>query len=242
MSAERLLPRHGRPMLFNLLYCLGFLRVSGQIEGALAVDRDGAGKIHRAGDDRADATVSQFRAWLEEGAGSEASAASLARIRRIHDHYAERYSFSNETMVHTIALFTLQFEKLLRLVGAPGYEEIERQAQVAHWRVIGERLGAYGVPQTWEGMEEALDRYEASPAWYGPTPEAHRCASALIDQFTRRRLPPGLRWAGRLAIPSLLEDKVLWATGLRKPSRPVVWTVRRLVRTFLFLDRKVGRR
>jgi hypothetical protein len=47
LSTNRLLPRYGAAMVLNLLYCLGFMRISGQLEGARAVDRQGAGKIHR---------------------------------------------------------------------------------------------------------------------------------------------------------------------------------------------------
>lgn len=232
-STERLLPRHGEAILLNLAYCLGFLRVSGQIEGARAVDRDGTGKIHRQGDRRAEDTVSYFTAWIQHGPESPEGIASLERVRRMHDHYAREYSISNETLVHTIALFTVQFEHLFRLIGAEGFSQIEKEAQVTHWRLIGERLGVRDMPTTWEGMEGFLERYEGSPAWFGPTPEAHRCAEALIAQFARRRLPRGFRWTARLLLLSLVEDHVLRALGEAQPPRPIVLSVRRLVRTGL---------
>jgi hypothetical protein len=48
----------------------------------------------------------------------------------MHDHYAREDSMSNETFVHTIAFFTVQFECLYRLVGAKGFTPTERIAQV----------------------------------------------------------------------------------------------------------------
>jgi len=233
LSTERLLPRYGEATALNLVYCLGFLRVSGQLEGARAVDRHGAGKIHRQGDRRAEDTVGYFLTWIQHGPASEEGAASLERVRRMHDHYAREYSISNETMLHTIALFTVQHEQLLRLVGAAGFSQIEKEAQVTHWRAIGERLGARDMPATWEGMERFLEWYEGSPAWFGPSPEAHRCAEALIEQFANRRLPAGLRWAARPLLLSLLGDQVLHAVGEEKPARPIVRLVRRLVRAGL---------
>ncbi|HXV04391.1 MAG TPA: oxygenase MpaB family protein [Solirubrobacterales bacterium] len=235
LSANRLLPPLGKPFVFNLLYSLGFLRICGQLEGARAVDRDGEGKIHREGDRRAVDTMHHFASWIQHGPRSEESTSSLARVKRMHDHYADRYSFSNETFLHTIALFTVQFDHLLTLIGAPGYSEAEKQAHVVHWRSIGELLGVREMPETWEGMERVLERYEGDPAWFGQTPEGHRSAEALIVQFACRWLPPGLRWTARPLLLSLLDDHVLRAIDEPKPPRPLVWMVRASIRTGLCL-------
>jgi hypothetical protein len=239
LSANRLLPRFGAAMVLNLLYCLGFLRVSGQLEGARAVDRDGSGKVHRHGDRRAEDTVLHFTTWIQYGPTSEKGLALLQGVKRMHDHYAKQYSFSNETMVHTIALFTVQFEHMFRLVGAKGYSQIEKEAQVTHWRAIGEQLGTREMPETWEGMERFLEWYENSPEWFGPTPEGYRCSAALIGQFSDRWLPRGFRWAGRLLLLSLVEDHVLRVLGQGKPARPIVWLVRRIVRTVMLVNQRL---
>jgi hypothetical protein len=239
LSTNRLLPRYGAAMLFNLLYCLGFLRVSGQIEGARAVDRDGGGKIHRRGDRRAEDTVRHFTTWIRYGPTSEEGLALLQGVKRVHDHYAKNYSISNETMVHTIALFAVQFEHMFRLVGAEGFSQAEKDAQVTHWRAIGAHLGTHDMPETWEGMEHFLEWYEASPKWFGSTPEGHRCSEALIGQFSDRWLPKGFRWTGRLLLLSLVEDHVLRAIDQKKPARPLVWLVRRLVHTGLLAEQRL---
>jgi hypothetical protein len=241
LSANRLLPRRGGALILNLLYSTGFLRICGQVEGARAVDREGRGKIHRNGDGRADDTIAHFTTWIRYGPRSAEGAASLRQVRQIHDSYAKRYSMSNETMVHTIALFTLQFEHLFRLVGAPGYSEIEKRALVNDWRVIAGRLGVEDVPATWDGMERFLGWFEASPVWFGPTAEGHRCAESLIEQFSRRWLPPGCRWIGRLLLLSLVEDNVLLATGERKPPRRVVGALRLLIRMELVATQRFCR-
>jgi hypothetical protein len=235
LSASRLLPPVGAPLVFSLLYCLGFLRISGQIEGARAVD--GSGKIHRAPERRAEDTIRHFTTWIGHGPGGEAGAASLNSVRRVHERYARRFPISNETYVHTIALFAVQFDHLLGLVGAPGYSEVEKRAHVVHWRGIGERLGVRDMPATWEGMERALEDYERDPLWYGPSAEGHRCAESLIAYFATRWLPPGLRWAARPLLLSLLPEHVLAAIDEPDPPRSVVWLVRRAIHVGHLLNR-----
>jgi len=236
---SQLVPRFGGAMLLNLFYSVGFMRVSGQLEGARAIDRRGTGKAHRAGDLRATDTIAYFAGWFQHGPLSEHGSASIARVKAMHDHYAREYSMSNETFLHTIAFFTVQFERLFRLIDAQGFSETEKVAQLTHWRLVGEQLGTRELPETWDEMERFLDWYEASPAWFGPTPEGRRCADALIDQFSNRWLPTGLRWAGRPLLLSLHEDHVLHAIGHQKPARPVAGLIRRLVRAGLFLNRRV---
>lgn len=236
LSTTRLLPRYGRAMVLNLLYCLGFLRASGELDGAPVVDRGGEGKIHRAPHRRAEDTVAYFAAWIQHGPGSDQGVASLQHVRQMHDHFAQQYAFSNETLIHGIALFTVQFEQLLELVGAERFSQTEKEAQLLHWRLIGEQLGVREMPDRWEGMVSFLDKYESSPLWYGPSPEGQRCAEALIEQFNDRWLPRGVHWAGRMLVLSLVADHVLRALELRKPPRPIVWLIRRALRALLLIN------
>jgi len=240
LIVNQMVPRASRALTLNLIYSVGFMHICGQIEGARAVDRHGAGKIHRDGDRRAEDSISHLiTSWIQSGPRSQSARESMARVKRIHERYARDYSMSNETFVHTIAFFTLQFDHLFRLVGAKGFTNAERTAQVTHWRLVGERLGVEQQPETWEEMERFVDWYEHSPEWFGPTPDSRSCANALIEQFSNRWLPPGLRWVGRPLLLSLHEDHVLEALSQKRPRKPVIWTIRRLVRTTIFLNREV---
>ncbi|APE33581.1 hypothetical protein BOX37_05915 [Nocardia mangyaensis] len=236
---NRLLPRVGGALFLNLFYTVGFMHVAGQREGARAVDRHGTGKIHRDGDRRADDTLRFFLSWFQHGALSTHGNASIAQIKRIHDRYSSEYSMSNETFIHTIAWFTLQFEQLFTLVGAPGFTPMEKAAQVSHWRAVGEGLGVRDLPESWEEMERSLAHYESSPEWFGPTPEGTRCVNALIEQFENRWLPTGLGWTARPVLLALHSDLTLSALDLKRPSRPITWTVRYLVRAGLTLNRRL---
>lgn len=236
---DRMLPPVGAGLARNLLYTVGFMRVVGEIEGAAAVDRAGTGKVYDRADGRADETVAYFDEWMVWGAQSDLAAVSVDRVRKIHTAVGKRYSMSPETFVHTTAFFTMQIEILLTLVGAPPFNTSERQAQVDHWRKIGELLGVEQIPTTWEGMEVALREYESDPRWFGYTPAAKRCSDALMDQFNRRWLPPGLRRAGRPFLLSLHEPHVLVALGQPQPSAPVAWLSRRIVRAALWVSRQL---
>ena len=237
LSTNRMLPRLGRGAVMNLLYTLGFLRVSGQIEGAQVVDA--IGKVHRAPDRRADDTIGHFALWLAQGPNSERGRASLEEVRGIHDSVGERFAFSNETMVHTICLFTVQFQLLLDLIGIDGYNQVEKEAQVAHWLAIGDQLGTREMPQSWEEMIEFLRSYEASPSRFGPSPEGKRCAQALVGQFAKRWLPPGARWAAQPLLASLLEAQVVEVVGLWRPPQVVAVAIRGGLRAGLTAERRL---
>jgi hypothetical protein len=235
LFANRLIPRVGGPMFLHLLYTLGFMRMVGPVEGALVVHRAGRGEVHRAGDKRADDTLLHMGTWVARGTSSAASARSLARVKSMHDHWGRHYAMSNATFLHALAFFTVQVGRLFALLGAPPLSDVEKAAQVAHWRGVGEGLGIEDVPRTWEDFERVLDDFEASDQ-FTPTPEGMRCARAFIEQFERRWFPRGLRWLGRLLVLSLHEDHVLSVLGLTAPPSPVRRTLRALLRLGLWVN------
>ncbi|MVU77183.1 DUF2236 domain-containing protein [Nocardia sp. ET3-3] len=230
---SRVTPPMGAAMLNNLIYAVGFMRISGSVEGADAVDRAGKGKIHRHGDRRADDTTNYFLDWMTHGAHSEHGRADIAKVVRMHDHFGQSYSMSNETFVHAIALFTVLFDEIFQVLGLDIFTEEEKAAQVAHWYAIGEQMRVRDMPDSWAGMQRALDVYEADPQWYRPTEAGYRCAEALIEQFDNRWLPRPLHPLGRSIVLSLLPDRALWAVGERKPPAVVVVVVRRGLRALM---------
>jgi hypothetical protein len=237
LSLARHMPRFATAAVLNLVYCLGFLRLSGQIEGAAVVDRHGRGKIHLFPNRRAQDTVSYFLFWMQAGPQTESGRSSINEVRRVHEGYARRYAMSNETFVHTICFFAVQLDHMLRLIGAPRLTDVERTANLVYWRAVGEQLGVSGLPASWQEAECYLAAYEGSPWWFGPTAAANRCAQALISQFAQRWLPVGLRWTARPIILSLLEDHVVTAIGYDRPPRAVALTVRTATRAALWLSR-----
>ncbi|WP_433678296.1 hypothetical protein [Nocardia sp. CA-119907] len=210
----------------NAMYTIGLMRVCGGVEDSAAVDRGGTGKIHRRGDNRADATTDHFRLWMKHGADSPETRAAVAKVARMHEHYAQSYSMSNETFVRGIALFAIIFDEVTHTVGLNVVTENQKAAQVAHWLAIGEQLGVRDMPRTWADMQRANFEYEHDPGHFRATPEGQRCADSLIAQFNDRWLPRPLHPLGRAILLSLQPDHVLDAVGQKKPPAPVVWLVR----------------
>ncbi|MFC9473028.1 oxygenase MpaB family protein [Nocardia sp. NPDC056952] len=234
-----LLPPVGSRMVLEVVFTVSLMRVMGQFEGAAAVDRQGHGKVHRHGDQRAADTIGHLVSWMTDGAGSARTQSATAEVKRIHDGIGQRYQMSNETLVHTIAYFTVQIEYITAIVGAPGFTEIEREAQVRHWRTIGEHLGVRDMPTSWQGMEDAVRAYERDPEWFGASEAAHRAGEAILQQFGVRAFPSVLRWLARPLVLSLHDDHVLDALGLSKPAPAVVSSLRAAVRATFFLIREV---
>lgn len=239
LTLESLLPPVGERVFLELLFTVSLMRVMGELEGAAAVDRDGKGKVYHHGDRRTDDTIHYLTGWMYDGAGSPQARSSAAEIKRIHDSYARHYSMSNETFIHTIAYFTVQIECLTEIVGAPGFTDVEKEAQVRHWRTIGEYLGVRDMPETWDGMIRAMRAYEADPAWFAPSDAGHRVSETLVSQFGERVLPRGFRWLAKPLILSLHDDHVLEALGLPKPRPVVTTTMRAVVRAAFFVVREV---
>ncbi|OHV05271.1 oxygenase MpaB family protein [Mycobacterium talmoniae] len=239
LMISSLLPPFGSRFILELLFTVSLMRVMGQFEGAAAVDRQGRGKVYRNGDRRADDTIRYLTGWVYDGASSPQTQASAADVKRIHDRIGQRYQMSNETFVHTIAFFTVQIECITNIVGAPGFTERERAAQVRHWRAVGEYLGVRAMPDSWSGMQEAMRAYETEPQWFGPSEAAHRVSEKLLEQFGRRTFPPGLRWLARPLVLSLHEDHVLTALMMVKPRPAVVAVNRRMVRAAFWVIREL---
>jgi hypothetical protein len=236
---DSLLPPVGAGFVLDLVYTISLMRVMGQFEGAAAVDRNGRGKVHRDGDRRADDTIRYLTGWIYDGADSAAARTSAAEIERIHQRIGQRYAMSNETFVHTLAYFTIQLECLTEIVGAPGFSDHEREAQVRHWRTIGAYLGVRDMPDSWDGMRQAVWDYESAPEWFGFSAAGHGVAEALVRQFAFRCFPRGLRWLARPLALSLHDDHVLTALGMRKPAPAVVATIRAVGHAAVFVVRRL---
>ncbi|SNY77928.1 hypothetical protein SAMN04244553_1135 [Nocardia amikacinitolerans] len=230
----------GARLAENLIYAVGFIRTCGGVEDAEAVDRAGSGKIHKQGDRRADATAGYFQYWMTYGATGARTRESVAKVAAMHEHYKKSYTMSNAAFVHGVALFTILFDEIFQIVGLDVFTEEEKAAQAAHWRAIGEQLHVHDMPDTWAGLQRFNTEYEHNPAYFRPTPEAHRCAEALIDQFNNRWLPRALHPLGRALLLSLVPDHVLVAVGERKPPVVVVHLLRIAVRLGLLAQWRMG--
>ena len=232
-------PPVGAALVNNLIYAVGFVRVMGEHEGAMATDRHGTGQVHHKGDQRAIATITPMIDWILDGASHPNTVESVARVQRMHDAFAKTYSFSNETYLHGIAYFTLLFDEIFQMAGADVFSEEEKEALVYHWRTIGGYMRIQNMPTTWRGMQGVVRRYEESPDWFGPTEAGIRGAEAIIQQFTDRWFPRALHPVGRTIVRALTPEHVLDAVCQPRPPAAAAWIVRRVFRGYLLVQTKV---
>jgi hypothetical protein len=211
---------------YHLYYTLFFVRATAPPASSVAMDRDGRGLIYKAGNPRADNTTADIFAWMHEGPDSQIGAASLARVKRIHDALAPEWGMPNHVLLYTLCCDALAPDRFMALIGGPRFDEHERRAQVHFWRRVGEHLGIEGIPETWEGMEAHARAYERSEHFVF-SPYGRRAAMRFIQEFCERWLPRPLYPLGRALVLALTEDATLETHGFKPPPRPIVWLVRR---------------
>lgn len=224
---------------YHLYYTLFFVRATAPPASSRAMDRDGEGLIYKKDNPRANNTTADIFAWMHHGPSSEVGAASLARVKRIHDSLAPKWGMPNHVLLYTLICDTLAPDRFMNLIGGPRFDEHERAAQVAFWREVGDHLGIEGVPETWGEMECHAEEYERSEHFVY-SPQGRRAAKRFIDEFCERWLPRPLHGLGRTLVLALVEDATLDAHGFRAPPRPITWLIRRAVAlnvhiTFRFL-------
>ncbi|WP_280230240.1 hypothetical protein [Nocardia cyriacigeorgica] len=232
LTSCRLLPKS--LLVVHLFYTVGFIRFAGPPVSAESVDRDGTGMLYEHGFRRADETMFHLSSWIDDGVSSPTSLESLDYVRNWHSGVARNWPTPMHTFRHSAAVFTLIYDRLLRrIAGAPGLSDIERRAQLIHWRSVSGRLGVADIPRTWHDMEQLLESYEHGPE-FGYSPAGQRLANALIDQFANRWFPRPLRWFGRRLVVAFSEEHVIDTLGIPRP--PIVFTaaVRRLARAAVF--------
>ncbi len=210
---------------YHLYYTLFFVRATAPPASAVAMDREGQGLIYRRGNERANNTTADIFGWMHHGPDSEIGAASLARVKRIHDSLAPRWGMPNHVLLYTLCCDTLAPDRFMALIGGPRFDKHERAAQVAFWRAVGKRLGIEDVPETWEEMERHALAYEKSEHFVF-SPYGRSAAKRFIDEFCERWFPVRLRWLGRTLVLALTEQRTLEVHGFKAPPRVLVRLIR----------------
>lgn len=229
LSFSMRFPRSAFP--YHMYYSMFFLRASGAPASAWPIDRDGKGFFYRNGDKRADDTTADIFGWMHEGPHSEVGAASLARVKRMHDSLRDRWGMPNDVLVHTLACDLLSPDWMMETVGGPRMDEHERRAQLAFWHAVGDGLGITEVPETWDGMIRYVEEYERSEH-FRPSPYGKRLAHGFLQQFCERWFPRGFRWLGRWILLSLTPDHVIEVHDFKRPPQAFIrvsHTVTRLI-------------
>lgn len=225
----------------DLIYSITFPNFVVPNHGAIAVLREGKGKVYRHNDRRMEDTARHILIWAEFGPEHEYTRRSVDSLNALHSFWAGKYpaSFShNEDYVYTLCYEVVLFHRLMKRVGSKGLTQNE---QIASWEFFHRlcklfRNGATGAPV--EGFPDSFDaclkfveEYETQRR--PPNLYSKQIDDLMIQAFSKRHLPRLLQPAGRALILSLLPENTVRNLGLKLPAAPVRAICRLGFRAFL---------
>lgn len=215
--------------MMNFLYSTGFPHFILPPHGGETIGRGGKGPVVSAGQVRQDETVDKFWTWFEFGPSDPATKASVEHVNRLHEAIWKKMpgNFTKiEDFVYTMCWIGADMHRLRLRIGLPGFTEKQKIATVHYWRDIAEMFRseagpvAQEFPADFDGMLAYMAEYEAVQWEYSP--EGYQSCQAILDQFARRWFPPGMRWAGRAMILSMLDEPAHRVHRLPTPPAPIV--------------------
>ena len=157
---------------------------------------------------------------------SDRSRMGIARINYIHSLY--RKSISNDDMLYTLSLFTLEPVRWKNIYEWRSLEPIEVEAHFVLWKEIGERMGIENIPSTYKEFEEWSIDYETKYMIYTKTNQL--CGEATLVLMLSL-YPVWMQSFVRKAMISLIDERLRLAMGFEEPP---LW-IKRLVASVLKL-------
>lgn len=162
---------------------------------------------------RYDDTVLILSEILEHGYDSERGRAALRRMNQQHG----RYPIPNDEFVYTLSTFIYEPIRWNARFGWRKLIETERLASYYFWVEVGRRMHIKGIPASYEAFERFNVEYEREH--FKPSPDNHALAVATRDLMLSWVLPKALWPLGAPFIHAIIDDRLLDAVGLRRPSR-----------------------
>jgi len=143
---------------------------------------------------------------LRHGVNSEAGAAVITRLNRIHGHYA----ISNDDFLYVLSTFVAE---PIRWLARYGWRELSPQEQehlFLFWRAVGKRMGIEAIPGTLADLLALNTTVERDTYAYAPSNQ--RIAEATFTMLLAD-WPAPLRPLARQALMGLLEAEVAGSLG-----------------------------
>jgi dephospho-CoA kinase len=148
---------------------------------------------------------------LRHGPDSEAGAAVIARMNRIHGSYA----IGNADFLYVLSTFVAEPIRWLERYGWRPLREKEQQALFRFWRHVGRRMGLADLPESLEELLALNRRVESEE--FRPAASNRRIAEATLAMLLAD-WPEPLRPALAGVLRGLLEPEV--ARALQWPTAP----------------------
>jgi hypothetical protein len=143
---------------------------------------------------------------LRHGSDSPAGAAVIARMNRIHGHYA----ISNEDFLYVLSTFVAEPIRWLARYGWRPLTDEEQQHLFLFWRGVGQRMGITAIPERLDELLALNRRVEREV--FTPAPSNRRIAEATLGMLLND-WPPALRPALRRVLLGLLDRQTCTSLG-----------------------------
>src|SRR5262249_52143392 len=149
--------------------------------------------------------------FSEDGWDGELGKRAIRRMNQLHG----RFEIANEDFVYVLSAMVLEPIRWNARFGWRRYVEAERLGLFHFWREVGRHMAIRELPATLDELERLNVEYERDR--FAPTEAGHRLAVAQRDVFLAW-FPWLPRRLGARAISALLEERVVEALGLERPT------------------------
>lgn len=164
------------------------------------------GEFERRPRKRYDDTGLMVAELLRHGPGSPAGAAVIARMNRIHGHYA----ISNDDFLYVLSTFVAEPIRWLARYGWRPLTPLEQEHLFLFWRGVGEQMGIADLPDGLEALLTLNERVEREA--FAPAATNRRIAEATLAMLLAD-WPALLRPALRRGLMGLLDRQTCEALG-----------------------------
>ncbi|MEY2643404.1 MAG: hypothetical protein RLZZ611_53 [Cyanobacteriota bacterium] len=184
-----------------------------------------AGLLDRTGEfaqrprKRYDDTGLMVAELLRHGPDSSAGQAVIARMNRIHGHYA----ISNNDFLYVLSTFVAEPIRWLQRYGWRALQPDEQEALYRFWRRVGQRMQLHDIPDTLAAMLDFNSAYEQRHFSAGPAQQ--RLADATLAMLLAD-WPAPLRPVLRRGLQALPELAVQRSLGWPAAAAPLVGLLR----------------
>jgi len=185
---------------------------------------DQTGEFARRPRKRYDDTGLMVAELLRHGPDSPAGSAVIARMNRIHGHYA----IANGDFLYVLSSFVVEPIRWLQRYGWRGMSEREQQALFRFWQLVGQRMGIAAIPASLEALLAFHQAFEADQFRFAPANA--RVAEATLAMLLRN-WPGPLRPLLRRLLQALPEARVTDSLGWPTAPTPLQAAIRLALRT-----------
>jgi hypothetical protein len=213
---------------------LALFRTFGVAKGTALLE--GTGEFTKRTQKRYDDTVLILGEILEHGYDSQRGRTALRRMNQMHS----RHPIPNDEFLYVMSTFVFEPIRWNERFGWRPLHRKEKLASFYLWREIAHRMAIRDVPEDYEALERYYEEFALRHYRYAPENEA--LAVAARDLFLGWYLPKALWPVGRPLIHAMMDDHLLDAVGLPRPSPALRRFVEGAVRLRSRIVRRLPRR